>query len=285
MAKPLALIIRTAGTNCDRELASALELAGATTQTVHLNQLIQDPSLLERVHLIALPGGFSYGDDIAAGRILANRLRCHLLDPMKAAVARGVPLIGICNGFQVLVKLGLLPDPRSDGFGQAQTVTLAGNTVGKFITRWVSLEVPEGTACVWTRGITGPFELPIAHGEGRFVPVSDQVLDQLRQKNQIAIRYGGSANRPGGDLGATTGNPNGSVDDIAGICDPSGLVLGLMPHPERFTHFTHHPLWTSLGAGVCSDDGPIGLRLFRNAVEYVNQSVIMKAPAGSGVSA
>jgi phosphoribosylformylglycinamidine synthase subunit PurQ / glutaminase len=245
--RPTALIIRTAGTNCDRELAHAFELAGAQARTLHLNELIAAPALLEQFDLIGFPGGFSYGDDIAAGRIMANRLRHGLLEPLKAAIARGVPMIGICNGFQVLVKLGLLPDPHA----QRQTATLADNTAGRFIDRWVSLHIPPSSVCIWTNGL-GELELPIAHGEGRFVPGSDELLARWRQGGQIALCY------------AAGHNVNGSVDDIAGVCDPTGLVLGLMPHPERWVHPTHHPQWTRL-QGV----EPVGLQFFRNAVSYV----------------
>ncbi len=248
--QPNCLIIRTAGTNCDRELGHAFKLAGAATQTVHLNRLIDQPQLIDEAHLIGFPGGFSYGDDIAAGRIFANRLRHRLLEPLQAAVKRGVPMIGICNGFQVLVKLGLLPDPES----AEQTVTLADNTCGRFIDDWVALDVPQGTRCIWTKGLER-HDLPIAHGEGRFVPKDDAVLDRLRAGGQIAVTY------------VDGSNLNGSVADIAGICDPTGLVLGLMPHPERYTHVTNHPTWTRQP----KDGVPAGLRFFHNAVAHVNQ--------------
>ena len=260
------LIIRTAGTNCDRELAAAFELAGAATRTVHMNRLIAEPSLIDGSDVVALPGGFSYGDDVAAGRIFANRLRQRLFESLRRAIDRGVPVIGICNGFQVLVKMGLLPDP---GTGR-QLATLAENAGGRFVDKWVGLVVPEGTVCIWSRGLDR-FELPIAHGEGRFLPADDRVLATLQSRGQIALRYSpgnGRGSGPGAAAGPAGGNPNGSVEDIAGICDPSGLVLGLMPHPERFTHPTHHPQWTRLGEGFLMAD-PAGLRLIRNGVEHV----------------
>jgi len=318
--KPQALIIRTAGTNCDRELAHAFELAGASPQTVYLNRLIQDPSLLDRADLIAVPGGFSYGDDISAGRIFANRLRHQLLVPLRRAIDRGVAVIGICNGFQVLVKLGLLPDPNPNNGGDAskpdnrlqnpsplegrgwargetlenmdlqpspqlfparegspspkQLATLADNTAGRFIAKWVRVEVPRGSVCIWTRGLD-QFDLPIAHGEGRFVVASNAVLDTLRTGRQIALRYAGGSGVAlgvvGADFSVAGGNPNGSVEDIAGICDPSGLVLGLMPHPERYTHFTNHPLW-SRGSSAWLASTPAGLGMFQNAVEHARQT-------------
>ena len=256
--KPNCLIVRTAGTNCELELAHAFELAGAETHTVHLNRLIDDPGIIDAAQLIGFPGGFSYGDDIAAGRILANRLRHRLLGPLQAAVRRHVPIVGICNGFQVLAKLGLLPDPEA----AVQTTTLADNTCGRFVDRWVGLEVAADTVCVWTRDIER-LELPIAHGEGRFVPQSDAILAKLQENRQVVLRYA--------DEGLWAGNPNGSTDRIAGICDPTGHVLGLMPHPERYTHQTNHPIWTRR-SGADQASTPAGLRFFQNAVEYVTAS-------------
>lgn len=256
--KPLCLIIRTAGTNCERELAHAFELAGAAVRIEHLNQLIADPARLEQAELIGFPGGFSYGDDIAAGRIFANRLRHRLMEPLKQAMDRGVPMIGICNGFQVLVKLGLLPDPAA---GQ-QTATLADNDNGRFIDRWVRLDADPQSVCIWTRGLADTsLDLPIAHGEGRFVPRDDAVLQQLSTNRQIALRY------------AVDDNPNGSTGRIAGICDPSGLVLGLMPHPERYTHRTHHPQWTRKPSMEAART-PAGLCFFQNAVAHVRDKVL-----------
>lgn len=256
---PIALIIRTAGTNCDAELAHAFDLAGAAPVTHHLNELIARPHLVERADLIGLPGGFSYGDDIAAGRILASRLRRRLMEPLLDAIKCGVPIIGICNGFQALVKMGLLPDPQDGG----QTATLTDNADGRFVDRWIGLEAPDDTACIWTKGLAR-FDLPIAHGEGRFTAASDESLAQWRDSGQVALRYGplvyGQASGPA--------NPNGSADDIAGVCDPTGLVLGLMPHPERCTHFTHHPDWSRLPIDA-RDETPAGLRLFQNAVAHV----------------
>jgi len=262
---PTTLIIRTAGTNCDRELAHAFELAGSKTTTVHLNRLVDRPDLLSQVDLIGLPGGFSYGDDIAAGRIFAIRLRYRLLEPLLAAIDRGVPIIGICNGFQVLVKLGLLPDPQSAG---RQTVTLAENCGGRFIDQWVHLEVAGNSRCIWTRHLKR-LELPIAHREGRFVVESPTALQQLQERGQVVLRYVPAGGGTGlGQTGDSAGNPNGSVDSIAGICDPTGLVLGLMPHPERYTDRTHHPNWLRLGRPAPAPP-PSGLQLVHNAVEYV----------------
>lgn len=250
-ASPKTLILRTAGTNCDRELAHAFRLAGASPEIVHLNELIRQPDRFDRYELIGIPGGFSYGDDIAAGRILANYLRHRLLEPLLAAIDRGTAVIGICNGFQALVKLGLLPDPHAG----RQTATLADNTRGRFLAKWVDMTAEPASPCIWTQGLDR-FELPVAHGEGRFTVADPAVLDQLRQRGQIALRY------------APEQNPNGSTDDIAGICDPTGLVLGLMPHPERYVHSTQPPDWTRR-ADELTNQTPPGLRFFQNAVAHV----------------
>lgn len=263
---PTALIIRTAGTNCDVELAHAFELAGATPVTHHLNELIEHPQLIEQADLIGFPGGFSYGDDIAAGRIFANRVKHRLTDALLDAVRSNVPMIGICNGFQVLTKIGLLPDPavRAENGVWKQSVTLADNAKGRFIDQWVGVTVPTDTNCIWTRDIPC-LDLPIAHGEGRFVVDNDATLQALNDQRQIALRYAIDS-----QSGLSFhGNPNGSVDDIAGICDPTGVILGLMPHPERFTHATNHPHWTRLPE--LADGPPAGLRLFENAVAFVNE--------------
>ncbi|MBX2850224.1 MAG: phosphoribosylformylglycinamidine synthase subunit PurQ [Phycisphaeraceae bacterium] len=249
---PKTLILRTAGTNCDAELAYAFEQAGATTQTIHIAKLIEQPDLIGSFDLIGFPGGFSYGDDIAAGRILANRLKHRLLGPLQDAANRGVPMIGICNGFQVLVKLGLLPfHDNAD-----QVCTLADNISGRFACKWGQVVSDEASRCIWTQGL-GAFELPIAHGEGRFTALP-QTLDQLKSNNQVALRYAAGA------------NPNGSDDDIAGICDPSGVIFGLMPHPERYVTATQHPQWTRQGEGFLTETMP-GLKFFQNAVSHVRE--------------
>jgi len=250
--KPNTLILRTAGTNCDNELAHAFERAGAATQRIHLNALIENPDQLQAFDLLGLPGGFSYGDDIAAGRIFAGRLRHALYPALRQFITAGKPVIGICNGFQLLVKSGLLPGfelPESEP--PAQRVTLTDNANPRFVDRWTPLRAEPESVCIWTRGLD-ELELPIAHGEGRF-SADDEVLDQLEVQHQIALRY--------------TDNPNGSTRDIAGICDPTGLVFGLMPHPERFTCKTNHPAWTRR-----TIESAAGLTFFKNAVDHVTQT-------------
>jgi len=255
--KPVVLIVRSAGTNCDVETAFAFEKAGAVAHFVHINRILQNPALLDDFQILAFPGGFSYGDDVAAGKILANQITHHLRDGLNRFVQAGKPIIGICNGFQVLVKTDLLPGPIGNRTGQ--TATLTNNDSGRFIDRWIHL-APRGKKCIWTAGLQ-PLALPIAHGEGKFVPADEAVRKALWDGDQVALVYTATAPVPGVPQPY---NPNGSVDDIAGVCDPTGLVFGLMPHPERHVDPTQHPAWTSRGAA--DGDGP-GLQIFKNAVK------------------
>jgi len=268
---PNALIITAAGINCDRELAHAFELAGADPHELHLNRLMASPELIDKFDLIGIPGGFSYGDAVAAGRIAAQLMRRTLYQALVDAIERSVPIIAPCNGFQIAVQIGLLP---GSGVGQwpasppTPTVALAHNDSARFIDRWCRVNIPANTRCIWTQGLspTGTTAmLPIAHGEGRFV-ATPELVQQLNDRGQIAVRY------------AADDNPNGSMDDIAGICDPSGLFFGLMPHPERYTRWTQHPFWTRLGDDDCSDE-PLGLAMFRNAVRHATASRKAKHPA------
>ncbi|MHC4787362.1 MAG: phosphoribosylformylglycinamidine synthase subunit PurQ [Planctomycetota bacterium] len=260
---PTALILTAAGINCDRELSQAFELAGASAEPVHLNRLLREPSLIDRYDLIGLPGGFSYGDAVGAGRIVAALMRQHLYRAFVSAIERGVPIIAPCNGFQIAVQVGLLPGPAAgEPWPPAPpqpAVALAPNESARFIDRWCGIEIPPRTRCIWTQGIEVDGEravLPVAHGEGRFLAGAGDGPDRLAGAGMVAVRY------RAGD------NPNGSVEDIAGICDASGLVLGLMPHPERFTRWTQHPRWTRLEASRLTGD-PLGLAMFRNAVAHV----------------
>jgi len=265
-----ALVLTTSGINCDRELAHAFELAGATAELVHLNRILADPKMIDRFDLIGLPGGFSYGDAVAAGRIAATLMRESLYPAFVAAVSRGVPIIAPCNGFQIAAQMGLLPGPAvGEPWPTAPprpTAALATNDTARFVDRWCDVEIPAGTRCIWTQGIDPDQTaavLPVAHGEGRFTvanhdPVS--LLNRLDTDGQIAVRY------RAGD------NPNGSLGDVAGICDATGLVLGLMPHPERFTRWTQHPRWTRLERSGF-DRPPLGLSMFRNAVAWARQQV------------
>jgi phosphoribosylformylglycinamidine synthase len=240
-----------------------MELAGAGTQLLHINRLLENPRLLDQFQILLFPGGFSYGDDIAAGKILANQIAHHLRDDLRRFVEAEKPVIGICNGFQVLVKTDLLPGPLSGRTGQ--TATLTNNDCGRFIDRWMHLAA-RGRKCVWTHGIE-QIELPIAHGEGKFVPVDQAARKALWDNDQIALVYV----KPDGSAacGQSPENPNGSIDDIAGVCDSTGLVFGLMPHPERYVDALQHYAWTSRPRGI---EGA-GLRIFRNAVQHVVDAV------------
>ena len=259
-----ALVLTGFGINCDAETALAFEMAGAHAARVHLNDIIADTSILEEHHILAVPGGFSFGDDVASGRILANRLRYKLGDALRQFVNDKKLIIGICNGFQVLVKMGLLPG-NNGAF--TQDVTITHNDSNRFENRWTHLAVDPNTPCVWLNNITG-FEVPVRHGEGKFIPRDEAVLAQLRAHGQIALRYGMPDGEPA--RGQFPYNPNGSTDDVAGICDPSGRIFGLMPHPEAFLHRENHPRWTR-------EDVPeegAGLALFRNAVAHVQETLL-----------
>ena len=262
--KPRALILRAAGVNCDLETAYAFERAGASPEAIHVNRLIENPDLLRQYQLLAVPGGFSYGDDISAGKILANQLVHHLRDALHAFRDAGKPMIGICNGFQVLIKTDLLPGPV--GGRDGQTATLTHNDCGHYVDRWIRLSARSGK-CVWTAGIED-FDCPMAHGEGKFVPANEAVRKALWDDDRVALVYVNPDGSPAG--GAFPHNPNGSVDDIAGVCDASGLVLGLMPHPERYLSPLQHPAWTRLPR--LPEDAP-GLTIFRNAVAHASTAV------------
>lgn len=276
-----ALVIRTAGTNCDAEMCRAFSLAGAEPSLVHLDRLIADPSRVEGFDLIGLPGGFSYGDDVASGRILAVKVRERLYPAMRAAVERGVPIIGVCNGFQALVQCGLLPGPaRGEPWpadrAPRQRLTLRDNASARFICRWVRVRAEADSVCVWTRTLreAGASEradevmmLPIAHGEGRLVADSSETIAELERGGQVVLRYAEEV--------------NGSEGRIAGVCDASGLVFGLMPHPERYLDWTRHPYWTRLGAEARRGTTP-GLTMFRDAVEAASHVSVSSGAIGGG---
>ncbi len=296
MSKVKVCVLRTAGTNCDRETAFAFEEAGARVELVHVNKFIRGEKKLSEYGILALPGGFSYGDDIAAGKVLANELRCKLNEPLKEFIAEGKLIIGICNGFQVLVKSGFLPGNESC----QQEASLIINDCGSFRDEWVCLQFPVSSLqspvssrrspvlssqspvvsrrspvlscqspvsgrwspvlssqspvkCVWARDLPEEIYLPIAHGEGKFVVKDKKVLENLKNNGQVVFKY--------------RDNPNGSVENIAGICDATGRVLGLMPHPERHIDIRQHPRWEK-SAGAKHG---YGLLIFKNGVEYAKK--------------
>jgi len=264
MPKPHVLILRAPGTNCDVETAHAFERAGGAAERVFVQRLMEEPGLLERFQILCVPGGFSYGDDLAAGRILAEKMRRRLFEPLQDFIAADKLALGVCNGFQALIKSGLLfPDDEAKG----PAATLTWNTNGRFECRWVNLEV-DGDRCVFLRGMRS-LQLPIAHAEGRFLARDKAALDWLDVEGLLVLRYAASGNvaeetLEDGETLAFPLNPNGSPRNVAGACDVTGRVLGLMPHPERYLEATHHPRWTR---GEAHDPGD-GLRVFRNAVEY-----------------
>ena len=256
MAKVRVLVLRTAGINCDEEVVYGWQLAGAAPTLAHINALAENPSMLDDVQIVTIPGGFSYGDDLGAGIILAQRIVLDLAEPMQRLVDRDGGLLGICNGFQVLVKAGLLPA----GDVGADRVTVTYNDSAKFEARWVKLKVCTDR-CAYLKD-RQTIELPVEHAEGKVVTADDTVAAELDRAGQIAVRYVDDEGR----TDRYPANPNGSVDGIAGLCDPTGRVFGLMPHPDRHLAHTNHPLWTRRPAG--SSESPDGLRVFENAVRY-----------------
>lgn len=259
MAAPRALILRAPGANCDLESAFAFDRAGAVAERVHVNRLLERPRLLDDFQVLCLPGGFSYGDDLGAGRILGSQIQHHLFDALAEFKARGKLVLGICNGFQILVKSGILLDDARDPRGPAATLT--NNDSGKFEDRWVRLQA-SGERCVFFAGCDSLY-LPVAHAEGKFVPRDPATLAALESAGQLVLRY--AANGNGGPV-AYPDNPNGSVAAVAGVCDATGRVCGLMPHPERHIDPTQHPRWTR---GRLPPEGD-GLAIFRNAVRYLS---------------
>lgn len=251
---PNVLVLTGDGINCERETARAFALAGAEPKVMHVNDLLERPKQLQDYQALAFPGGFSFGDDLGSGQVLALKISLQLGDELRAFLEQKKPVIGICNGFQALTKLGLLPEP----FG-VRKMALARNTQGHFINRWVELETEKASVCMWTRGLhaEGPFALPMRHGEGRVVFAKGEeetIHRELSHAGQIVLRY--------------SEDVNGSHGRIAGVCDPTGLVFGLMPHPEAAVSLLQHPRSSRLenrtGEGV-------GMKFFKNCVGYLRE--------------
>jgi phosphoribosylformylglycinamidine synthase I len=251
MAKVRTLILRAPGTNCDEETVFAFEQVGSLVESAHVNELVRREKLLSQYQILVIPGGFTYGDDVSAGKILANELKLKLGEDIQRFVDGGGLILGICNGFQVLVKAGILPPL----VGGKQRLTLANNDSNQFECRWVYLSANQESPCLFTRGINTMY-LPVAHGEGK-VMADSETLSRLN----VVVRY---ADKTGNVQAGYPHNPNGSVDNIAGICDASGRIFALMPHPERFIRWNQHPRWTR----EAPRQGD-GLAIFRNAVEWV----------------
>lgn len=255
MTKVRTLMLRAPGTNCDTETVFAFEQAGSEVNTVHINELIYKDQRLTDYRIMVIPGGFTYGDDIAAGKVLANELKVKLGEDVRHFIDDGGLILGICNGFQVLVKAGFLPNLQGT---ESQELSLAPNDSGRFECRWVYLVVNTESPCIFTKGIEIMY-LSVAHGEGKLVCPAD-LLPHLN----IVVRY---ADEKGNTEVGYPWNPNNSVNNIAGICDQSGRIFALMPHPERHIRRTQHPRWTSLPDVDRGNCFPI----FRNAVRWVEE--------------
>ena len=273
-----ALVLTGYGLNCDYETDYALRLAGAESHRIHINELIGGtaggtPTGLDHFQILVVGGGFSWADDHGAGVLLASKLKFNLAEALDRFVQQGKLVIGICNGFQCLVNLGLLPG--FDGDYQERRIALINNDSGNFVDAWVNLKVNPTSPCVLTRGLSS-IELPVRHGEGKFY-TSDEDLERLFKNRQVVMQYADDRGEPA--MGRWPMNPNGSLRDIAGVCDPTGRIFGLMPHPEAFNHYTNHPDWTMRrgglprrGKGPESEEGE-GIKIFRNAVEFMREEM------------
>jgi phosphoribosylformylglycinamidine synthase I len=277
MRQVKALMLTGYGLNCDYETDFSLKLAGAESHRIHINELIAPDSSgakarLEDYHILVFGGGFSWADDHGAGVLMASKLKHHLGSQIQRFIKDGKLILGICNGFQTLVNLGLLPG--LDYNYTERRIALTYNDSGNFMDTWVHLKVNPQSLCVFTTGISN-LELPVRHGEGKFYAAAEDI-ERLFKDNQVVMQYADE----NGDRAHEQWplNPNGSLGDIAGICDPSGRIFGLMPHPEAFNHFTNHPNWTMKkdillrhGSVAIPEEG-VGIKVFRNAVEYIKRS-------------
>ena len=278
MKQVKAMVLTGYGLNCDYETEFSLKLAGAESHRVHINELVAgdmaDPGVsLEDCHILVFGGGFSWADDHGAGVLMAAKLKNHLGEQLERFVREEKLIIGICNGFQCLVNLGLVPGFEGKRYDRPAAITY--NSSGNFIDAWVNLKVNGESPCVFTKGLSS-VEFPVRHGEGRFYAAPD-VIEELFKKNQVVLQY---ADEKGDEAHEKSPhNPNGSIGDIAGICDPSGRIFGLMPHPEAYNHFTNHPDWTRKreelqrkGGEPFYEEGE-GIKIFRNAVEYIRNTL------------
>jgi phosphoribosylformylglycinamidine synthase len=268
MAKPVALLLTGYGINSQAELAHSFALAGAEPRLAHLHDVLEGKVSLVDADILGIPGGFSFGDHIASGKVFANKIRFKLGDALLAVRAKRMPVIGICNGFQVLVKLGLLPGDQLSPEGKPllqPSATLTFNASSRFEDRWCHVATNTNSACIWLRG-TQSLYLPVRHGEGRFIASNPEQLSALQKSGQACLTYSGPSGEPLPEAAASyPADPNGSQAHVAGLSTEDGLVFGLMPHPEAHVLPTQHPHWTRVGL---KEEGE-GLPIFRNAVEYV----------------
>jgi len=262
MPKIKVCVLRTAGTNCDEETAFAFLRVGAEPELIHINRLTEKNFNLLNYAILAIPGGFTYGDDVSAGKIMANELKFRFIDKIKKFIQKHRLIIGICNGFQILVKAGILPGNKEF----EQEASLITNDSAKFEDRWCYLLNTQysilntKSKCIWTKDISEIIYLPVAHAEGKFVVKDKSVLGRLKNNGQIVFQYCDKE----GNLKGYPYNPNGSYENIAGICDESGRIFGLMPHPERHIDYLQHPRWLK-------EKEADGLKIFRNGVEYAKK--------------
>ena len=272
---PKVIILSGYGINCEKETKEAFELAGASADIVHVNDLIAGKKKLSDYHIFSVPGGFSYGDDTGSGNALANKIRLNLQDELFDFVDKGKLVIGICNGFQVLVNLGLLPGFKGD-MG-SRRVALTHNTSARYECRWVHIRV-NSAKCVFTKGLD-MLHLPVAHGEGNLF-AEQEILDALNKDDQVVFRYTDSRGNP--VFGRFPENPNGSLQDIAGMCDSTGRVLGMMPHPERAIYSSNYPDYFRQKELLrrSGDEGkampkvnPLAFAIFENAISYVKDNM------------
>lgn len=275
MALAKAIVLTGNGTNCEMEAAHACRLGGFDeVRIAHISELLYGEVRLDDFHFLNLTGGFLDGDDLGSAKAQANRLKYarisgseeHLVDQFQRFISDGKLILGVCNGFQLMVKMGLLPALGGEYFNQVATLTF--NDCGRFLDRWVYLINNPDSPSVFTRGIEKGIYLPVRHGEGKFYLDSPEVLDKIEQLNLAVLKY--SDHEFSGPTMVYPLNPNGSMNAIAGLCDQTGRLMGLMPHPEAFLHRTNHPRWTREDLPEEGD----GLIIFRNAVEYVRKNLL-----------
>lgn len=269
MTNPRTIVLTGYGINCDDETGFAFERAGSPADTVHVNDLITNPGRLNDYQILVFPGGFSYGDDTGSGKAMANRIKNNLMDELKSFIERDTLMLGICNGFQVMTIMGIIPS--LNGIAGEAEVALEHNETFRHQCRWVDLRIEKDSPSVFIKGIE-ILHIPVSHGEGKFYAPSD-VLRSIEEDNLVTMRYtlpdGGPAK------GEFPFNPNGSVNDIASVCDRTGRLMGLMPHPERGIFFTQRDDWTYLKERMEREGKPVpeeggGIEIFRNAVRYFN---------------
>ena len=260
-----ALVITGFGLNCERETSAACKLAGLTPEQIHLNDLISGKHTLDEYHFLCFIGGFSFGDHLGSGTVFANRVKFSLREQLEKFVADGKLVIGICNGFQTLTRLGLAPALFGKQF--EQQVALAHNDCGVFRDDWINMVANVASKCVFTKGIK-TIRMPIRHGEGKFV-ADPEIIEEIEKNNQVVLRY---AAADGSKANGFPENPNGSINDIAGICDTTGRVFGLMPHPEAFLSPFNAPDWQKQQMEGKLPEFGEGKAIFENAVRYITEN-------------